>query len=823
MLGGLTGAADAIKNMADKARELKEQFQSGKLSAGELTEKLISSVPVVGQFWEAGKAIRSLFEGDNSPEAGFARANEQAKMLETVSKSAHELMKQMADGAHELDTYLAEAAKEMAKLTLNAHDADTAIADIALQQSLDNIEIEKKARIKAAEEAAKPAIDASRAAVKALQPGDSSDPNAVVLTAWEKFSTSNNDAKAAHMERAQTADIARNAEMQAEKLKLAAIAQAEAEAAKKIKTAKELAAQRTVSTAQEEGAKHHDIIKKQADEIASEEAETQQTLLEAQGKKYQAELVALRAALAKRLDEIKNAAKEEAKTYGQKDKLGRAGVEFREGGAEQAAHDVESAKEAAARKAEQDRQQKQAEEMAEALDEPQKAMREEAKKMNEESLTAAQKYVVEMQKVKLLHDEGLISDQAAAMETEKAAKAYASAHELHQNAGAAETRRMDFHLARVTQQADPQVKVQMDIKRDTAEMARYLQQLYNFGNSANQNIDVTVDLPGQRGKRMAWTSIWQDINKLDQAERTVDPKSLSITDHISQTWFALSDTVAVSATEAQFAATGEPIPTAGLFYTIGGLNWMLCTHVMAQRVADNPKLFAVQVEYVRTIALQPGDKWAIQISFTGEKYTQDAFVDSTGAPVTNSAGQSFSPSLKKDYFDEQISVSYKTVSPIDLADYYGTVNSDTVAFTISGISKSYSERQLRFDNGTYSTSVTLGDGVTDVTASTPVWDVKLTFTGRSGTDEFGNPNTFEDHVLDEGLMQLDASGAVVGATPDCTADNLINIKDKFGNDVSTAVRLDGSGQPLPPCGAPHFITYKIEDEHTLSELFDGLS
>ncbi len=60
VLGGLTGAADAIKEIATKARELREQFESGKLSAGELTEKLIEGVPVVGQFWQAGKAIRAI-------------------------------------------------------------------------------------------------------------------------------------------------------------------------------------------------------------------------------------------------------------------------------------------------------------------------------------------------------------------------------------------------------------------------------------------------------------------------------------------------------------------------------------------------------------------------------------------------------------------------------------------------------------------------------------------------------------------------------------------------------------------------------------------
>jgi hypothetical protein len=72
-------------------------------------------------------------------------------------------------------------------------------------------------------------------------------------------------------------------------------------------------------------------------------------------------------------------------------------------------------------------------------------------------------------------------------------------------------------------------------------------------------------------------------------------------------------------------------------------------------------------------------------------------------------------------------------------------------------------------------------------------------------------------------MQLNAAGAVAGATPDCTATGLINCKDVNGNDTNTPVRLDGNGKQLTPCGTPTFLPFDIEDETDLNPLFDGLS
>jgi len=74
---GLTMAGSQLKNFADEANRLKSEFQSGAISAGELTEKIAGSLPVLGQFWQAGRSIRELFTGE---QAEIARINEEARL-----------------------------------------------------------------------------------------------------------------------------------------------------------------------------------------------------------------------------------------------------------------------------------------------------------------------------------------------------------------------------------------------------------------------------------------------------------------------------------------------------------------------------------------------------------------------------------------------------------------------------------------------------------------------------------------------------------------------------------------------------------------------
>lgn len=69
-IAGLSFGASILREMSEEAVKLRDEFNAGTISAGELTERLVAALPVFGQIRQAGLAIRELITG----EAAEARA-----------------------------------------------------------------------------------------------------------------------------------------------------------------------------------------------------------------------------------------------------------------------------------------------------------------------------------------------------------------------------------------------------------------------------------------------------------------------------------------------------------------------------------------------------------------------------------------------------------------------------------------------------------------------------------------------------------------------------------------------------------------------------
>ncbi len=63
-LGGIGFAAAQLRDAFNEANKLRDAFDAGAISAGEMNEKLIETVPVFGQIRQAGLAIREFFTGE---------------------------------------------------------------------------------------------------------------------------------------------------------------------------------------------------------------------------------------------------------------------------------------------------------------------------------------------------------------------------------------------------------------------------------------------------------------------------------------------------------------------------------------------------------------------------------------------------------------------------------------------------------------------------------------------------------------------------------------------------------------------------------------
>lgn len=81
LLAGVTGIAQVLEQGAKEAGELNRQLREGSISTGEWADRLVGTVPVLGQIWSAGREINKLFDQE-------ARAAEQIKeAAEGVNRS----------------------------------------------------------------------------------------------------------------------------------------------------------------------------------------------------------------------------------------------------------------------------------------------------------------------------------------------------------------------------------------------------------------------------------------------------------------------------------------------------------------------------------------------------------------------------------------------------------------------------------------------------------------------------------------------------------------------------------------------------------------
>lgn len=333
---------------------------------------------------------------------------------------------------------------------------------------------------------------------------------------------------------------------------------------------------------------------------------------------------------------------------------------------------------------------------------------------------------------------------------------------------------------------------------------------------------------------ITWNLVTQNNLLQQQDDSRLNPQDLSLEETATITFTAYTTDLTSQPGDAKTATDGTTsIPTLGAYYNIPAGNWFLCTHLFPKKVG--PGTFEVQVEYYRKIAFKPdGDKWAAQVSFSGVKYTEKVHKDCFGNAILNSAGVSFDPGRNRVYQDERMDISYKTTTPPDLRPYRSQVNSVAIDMSIGGISRSYDPRQLLFDDGTMSSTVTLGDD-----ANTPVWDVKLSFTSRTvGAD--GSEDGYVDRILDEGKEYRNPSGQMKGggindaglsysdllsqlasAPAGSGSGDLIRASDGNGTFADSPQLLDGNGDLLSTGDDPVFLAFAVEGQTDLSPLFEG--
>lgn len=300
---------------------------------------------------------------------------------------------------------------------------------------------------------------------------------------------------------------------------------------------------------------------------------------------------------------------------------------------------------------------------------------------------------------------------------------------------------------------------------------------------------------------IVWKTVDLDASKEDQVQDTLDETTGAVTSQLIQTWLAITDGTSradpVSARSAQ-QATGSMVvmPAVGSYLsTTAGLYQV--TRVLPKRTG--PYSFEAQVEaHWKYTPPLPANKSNITISFSGQKFIEDAHNDSTGTAVVNSAGQYFDPSVPITRYDERISISYITASDQSaaFAGVRGCVNNNSLSFSIKGVSRTFPNRGLLCEDVKQSSTFQISTGAL-------AFNVTADFLSRS--------DTYTTRVADRGMYQL-------------SSGTLVPILDASGKAVSTPVNLNGSGGvQSPQTNTPNFLTFKMEPEADFTSIFSGLS
>ena len=294
----------------------------------------------------------------------------------------------------------------------------------------------------------------------------------------------------------------------------------------------------------------------------------------------------------------------------------------------------------------------------------------------------------------------------------------------------------------------------------------------------------------------------------DQINVTLNPQTYETDLELTDTYkVQFSDSTATPIDAAVATDGTNAIPQIGTKYgTSGTAAQLICLHINPVRRRETPTIFDVQVTW-RNIVLQgTGARWNINIAVRPIRYEQDAWVDKTvtgggtGVPIVNSANQTFNPTLKKIFYDEEIDVSFDcgateagnvitATGDGVTSGCKGHYNPGPITLTVNGVARTFPAGTLLYGAPEYST----------VYVGSPPYDWKFALNFQYRRDGW------KDQVPDRGYFSVIDNGAGWAAAGYAARYTKQTFKDMFGDPVSEPILMNGSGAALPDV-APGTVT-----------------
>ena len=245
------------------------------------------------------------------------------------------------------------------------------------------------------------------------------------------------------------------------------------------------------------------------------------------------------------------------------------------------------------------------------------------------------------------------------------------------------------------------------------------------------------------------------------------------------------------ATDGATVMAAAGLPAIGNTYSANGVNdyGAFVNSIVIDEEGEDGKSWIATVEYgpydANTFPGSPMD-WPLRLRFTTNKLERVIWADRNGNAILNSAYDPFKDPIAIDDSRTIITATRnELISSFDLTladSYKDKINASTwngfAAETVKCSNIETSDPQL------YTTSVTIPGAI---------YYYAVTYTFEINRD------TWAREILDQGFTKLD------GSTP----KKRLQITDKYGQPITEAVPLDGSGGELATNGTPVFLTKDV--------------
>lgn len=285
----------------------------------------------------------------------------------------------------------------------------------------------------------------------------------------------------------------------------------------------------------------------------------------------------------------------------------------------------------------------------------------------------------------------------------------------------------------------------------------------------------------------------RSMKKREQSQFSKDPSGQAKpTTTATETWQVVYDGIV----DKLAVLTAPGLPLCGFIY-----NGLFCQSVNPVRSTESPYVWEVTVNYANRQPQQSkSNNYAINCRQSSVAREEVQTVDGHDKPYFNTAGELLPQLPTATLYDKVITITYTTTVPPAWVGgkFEGKVNSDTLTWTVAGITYSFAPFMVKcIGLGIGSTRTQIGTDSSGNPINQYQYDIEESFQIRSYVDVGGNERGWVWLAPNEGYKGYDyADGTTFGTFADDGHVTIGSAKNPKATKRTDPTKLDIGGQDI---------------------------